>query len=133
MSFVIDASLTMAWCFEDEATDAADELLGKLVEEGAVVPPLWSLEVANVLLVAERRKRITEAQSTRFTKLLGELPIATDPGQPRIGEVAALGRKHGLSAHDTAYLMLAEQRGLPLGTLDERLAGVARAAGVDVL
>lgn len=133
MAFVIDASVTMAWCFEDEATDAADEVLGRLVLEGVVVPAVWPLEVANVLVVAERRRRLSEAQATRFTKLLGELPIEVDLTRLRIGDVAALARKHGLSSHDASYLMLAEQRGLPLATLDERLAAAAAAAGVAVL
>jgi predicted nucleic acid-binding protein len=75
MPLVIDTSVTMAWCFEDEADEATDAVLDLLTDDQAVVPFLWQLEVANVLLVAERRKRITEAQATRFLELLGGLPI----------------------------------------------------------
>ena len=66
MDIVIDASVTMAWCFEDEATPGADAALDLLRESRAVVPTIWSLEVANVLLGAQRRQRISEAQVTRF-------------------------------------------------------------------
>ena len=75
MQMVIDTSVTMAWCFEDEATDDTDAVLDQLQGDEAVVPPLWQLEVTNVLLVAERRARITEAQATRFLDLLLRLPI----------------------------------------------------------
>ena len=65
MPVVIDASLTMAWCFEDEATNDTDVILDRLLEDEAIVPPLWQFEVTNVLLVAERQSRITEAQAAR--------------------------------------------------------------------
>jgi predicted nucleic acid-binding protein len=68
--FVIDSSVAMAWCFEDEASDATDAVLDRLNEECAVVPAIWPLEVANVLLVAERRGRLSEAQASRFLELL---------------------------------------------------------------
>ena len=76
--FVVDTSVAMAWVFEDEATPATDALLERLRDGSAVVPSLWRFEVANVLAVAERRGRITEAQSVRFSRLLGALPIDVD-------------------------------------------------------
>ena len=133
MAFVIDASVTMAWCFEDEASDEADAVLGRLLEEGALAPGLWSLDVANVLIVAERRKRITEAQSSRFLKLLADLPIHLDVNQPSSAAVASIARRHGISAYDAAYLELAEQRGLPLATLDSHLGAAALSAGVGLV
>lgn len=132
-SFVIDASVAMAWCFEDEASAAADAVLQRLGRDEAVVPSLWHLEVTNVLLVAERRGRVTEAQASRFLGLLGRLPIRSDEAPADVTSILAAGRRHGLSAYDAAYLVLAERLAAPLATLDEGLATAARAAGVELL
>lgn len=132
MAFVVDASVAMAWCFEDEATDFSEEILDRLRDEEAVVPGLWRLEVANVLLVAERRARITEAQATRFVELLLRLPIHTDLDVVEVNDVLAVGRRHGLSAYDACYLSVAERHGVPLATLDDTLAAAGRSAGVTV-
>ncbi|MDQ3733796.1 MAG: type II toxin-antitoxin system VapC family toxin [Actinomycetota bacterium] len=110
MPIVIDASVTMAWCFEDEASDQTDSVLDHLRDEAAVVPPLWQLGVANVMLVAERRRRITEAQAARFLGLLGKLPIRVDTSPTDPTAVVAAGRRHNLSAYAAAYLVLAERR-----------------------
>jgi len=135
MSIVIDASVTMAWCFEDEATPAADDVLDRLCNDEATVPPLWQLEVANVLLVAERRGRISEAQASRFVGLLDQLPIRIDVDVEAFdfAGVLGVGRRHGLSAYDSSYLLLAERLGAPLATLDAALVAAGRAAGVPVL
>jgi len=133
MQMVIDTSVTMAWCFEDEATDDTDAVLDKLQGDEAVVPPLWQLEVTNVLLVAERRARITEAQATRFLDLLLRLPIRVDASQTDVPAVLAAGRRHGLSAYDAAYLVLAERLAAPLATLDHKLITASRNAGVPLL
>jgi len=69
----MDISVTMSWCFEDEATPASDAVLDRLGAEQAAVPSSWPLEVANVLLVAERRKRLTEARASRCLRS-GQLP-----------------------------------------------------------
>lgn len=130
---VIDTSITMAWCFEDESTDETEALLDRVVREGAVVPQLWTHEISNVLLVAERRGRVTEAQSARITSLLSQLPIRISLDAPSPAEQLALARNHGLTSYDAAYLWLAELLGLPLATLDEDLASAARAAGVETL
>src|SRR5262249_23277848 len=76
--FVTDCSVTMAWCFEDEANDYTDAILQRLLYEEAIVPSLWPLEVSNVLLVGERQKRITQAETTKFIGLLNALPIVID-------------------------------------------------------
>ena len=133
MDIVIDASVTMAWCFEDEATPGADAALDLLRESRAFVPTIWSLEIANVLLVAQRRQRVSEAQVTRFVSLLGSLPITIDAEPVEISMLLSLGRRHSLSAYDAAYLELAERLGTPLATLDIKLADAAKTAGVQVL
>ena len=130
MAFVLDASVTMAWCFEDEVTPYSEEILDSLEGDSAVVPILWRLEVANVLLVGERRQRLTQAQSARFTELLTALPIETAQEQDAFTSLLALGREHKLSAYDASYLGLASRLGLPLATLDDKLRGAARQIGV---
>jgi len=132
VAFVIDASVTMAWCFEDEATRGTDELLGRLATEDAYAPSVWPLEVTNVLLVAERRGRLVESKAMRFVALLDQLPIAVDP-HVTIGDLLAGGRRHALSAYDAAYLFLAQRLAMPLATLDNTLAAAAHAAGVELV
>lgn len=129
MTVVVDASVAMAWCFEDEQTEATDAVLAQVASNGGVVPALWALEVTNVLLVAERRSRLTRAQSERLLTLLDRLPLELSE-DPAIPELAAAGRQYGLTAYDTAYLLCALREGLPLATLDADLAAAARAAGV---
>ena len=132
-AFVLDTSVTMAWCFEDEATRQRRRCL--TVWGGgdvAVVPAVWRLELANVLLASERR-RISEAQSMRFVQLLDELPIQVDLATINIGVVVRTGRAHTLSAYDAAYLVLCERSALPLVTLDQGSGPQAcRTAGVPV-
>jgi predicted nucleic acid-binding protein len=134
--FVLDSSLTMAWCFEDEASPLTDEIQDWLAADArAYVPTLWHLEIANVLCACERRKRITEADSVRFLAVLEALNITTDhqteqhAGQRTLG----LARQHGLSVYDAAYLELAMRLGLPLASKDETLRKVAQAVGLSIL
>jgi predicted nucleic acid-binding protein len=130
LPYVLDASVTLAWCFEDEATPHTDALLDRLAEDAAIAPSLWELEVVNVLLLAERRGRITESQTVRFVALLTQLPIHVDSAGVDMEAVLATGRHHGLTAYDAAYLVLAEREGIPLATMDARLQAAAKAAGV---
>ena len=132
MPIVIDASVTMAWCFDDEATPLTDGVLDQLRDQEAFVPALWQLEVANVLLIAEWRGRITEAQATRFLDLLMQLPIRIDHSLTNVAALLAAGRRHRLTAHDAAYLLLAERIGAPLATLDSNLIAAAQTAGVEL-
>jgi predicted nucleic acid-binding protein len=128
--FVIDTSVAMAWCFEDETTDATDAVLDKLRTDQATVPAVWPLEIANVLLVAERRARLSEAQASRFLELLAQLPIDVDDSPTDMAGIVAAGRRHSLSSYDASYLVLAERLGTSLATLDRRLAAAAVNAGV---
>jgi predicted nucleic acid-binding protein len=131
--FVLDASVALAWCFEDEATSQTDAVLDRLAEDSAVAPSLWELEVVNVLLLAERRGRLTESQTARFVALLSQLPIHINSAEADMGAVLAAGRHHGLTAYDAAYLVLAEREGVPLATTDGKLRKAAQAAGVPLL
>lgn len=131
-TFVLDCSLTAAWFFEDEANAYAQAVEDSLPAAVALVPALWPLEVANALLVGERRKRATEAKVTTFLKLLKSLPISFDDETPDRAwdESLLLARLHQLSVYDAAYLELALRRDLPLATLDGPLKAAAKAAGV---
>ena len=97
--FVIDASIALAWCFDDEATDATRALLDRFEDEHAEVPSLWHLELANALAVGERKKRITPARASEFIALIGELPIVIDEQTANLalGTVLDLARSEGLS------------------------------------
>ncbi len=133
--FVLDCSVAMAWCFEEESDGYTDAVLDGLVEGTAVVPSHWPLEVANVLLIAERRGRLKEADSTRFLELLGALPIEVDSETPARAHAAIvlLGREHGLSSYDAAYLELAMRESVPLVSLDQPLGLAAEGSGVSLL
>ena len=121
--FVVDASVVMSWCFADEADAYADGVLDRLAQDEALVPSIWPLEIGNVLLVAERRKRLSEADSARFLALLAELPIVveSEPPQRMLREILALARELDLSTYDAAYLDLAMRLGLPIATNDAAL------------
>jgi predicted nucleic acid-binding protein len=128
---VLDASVTLAWAFEDEADDYADSVLDALVDNSALVPSIWGLEVANVLIVGERRKRLAPADSARFLTLLLELPLEVE--ETPVGGLEALvslAREQKLSSYDAEYLAVAMRRGVPIATRDERLRQVATACGV---
>jgi len=125
---VIDTSVVMAWCFEDEINPYADFILDSLKNTVAIVPAVWPLEVGNVLLVAERKKRLTKAAGIRFIGLLSELPIIVDqePPERMMREILSLARKNQLSTYDASYLDLAMKRDLPIATLDQRLIAAAK-------
>ena len=131
-AFVLDCSLTLAWFFEDEADAYAQAVEDSLPSAAAIVPTLWPLEVANALLMGERRKRATEAKATTFLGLLKALPIVVDDetAERAWQESIHLARMHQLSVYDAAYLELALRRGLTLATLDDKLAAAANAVGV---
>jgi predicted nucleic acid-binding protein len=130
--FVLDCSVTMAWCFDDEATPYTDGVRDSLADMRAVVPSIWPLEAANATLMGERRKRLDEARSRRFFVLLEALPIVVDDetSSRAFGDIVHLARTYLLSAYDAAYLELAIRRGLPLACNDGKLKTAALAAGV---
>lgn len=133
--FVLDCSIAVAWCFEDEADPAVDALLDGLKAAGGVVPALWPLEISNVLLQAERRGRISMAKVEGQLALFEELPISVDTAAwRRTGvTVLALARQHRLTTYDAAYLELAMRQRLPLATKDKALVRACDAGGIVVL
>lgn len=130
--FVVDNSVVMSWCFKDQANAYADSVLEELTVAVAYVPSVWPLEVVNVLLSAERRKIIGQADSARFLSLLSRLPISVEYESPErvMKDLLGLARAHKLSSYDAAYLDLAMKKGLPLATSDVRLRSAARSANV---
>ena len=135
MTFVLDCSVTMAWVFPDEASDATGRLRESMIGGRAFVPAPWPVEVGNVLLTATRRGRIASGEWPRICTSLEALPIEIDPvSMSRAwGAVLALAHEHRLSGYDATYLELAVGMQLPLATLDQALGAAARAEGLDVL
>lgn len=134
--FVLDCSVAVAWCFEDEATPELDTLLDRVQHEGAVVPPLWTSEASNVLLMAHRRGRIDKETMQERLALLDMLPIETDEVAVRAvwrSSVLTLADTETLSFYDATYLELAIRRGLPLATNDAPLRQAAHRRGVVVV
>jgi predicted nucleic acid-binding protein len=131
---VIDASVALAWCFPDEASDYADGVLVALEDRTAMVPAIWPVEIANALLVGERRKRIRQPEVRRFVELLKGLSVLEDaqPFADSLSNILPLAREHDLSAYDAAYLDVAVRRAAPLATLDAALRKAGRAAGIKI-
>lgn len=129
---VIDVSVAAAWCFQDEDGSAeADAVMSLVANEGGVVPDVFWHEIRNILVVAERRKRIQPEAVEIHLKRVRALPLVTD-GTQDDSETLALCRRHGLSGYDAAYLETAKRRGLRLATLDEKLKGAATDENVRV-
>jgi predicted nucleic acid-binding protein len=135
MELVLDASVALAWCFDNEATEATDRVLERVANEAAAVPAIWHVEVANVLALAERRRRITQARSAQFIALIEGLEIVVDEETPSraFDRVLDLARSERLSAYDAAYLELAMRLGVPLASKDADLCNAAQHLGVSVL
>jgi predicted nucleic acid-binding protein len=132
--FVLDTSVAASWFFEDEGGDYSSVVLESLNNAEAFVPSLWPLEITNVLIIAERRKRCSEAEAARFIELLDNLPITIDEETAHRAMHATyqLAREYGLTAYDASYLELAMRLGVPLATMDRQLADAAQKAGVSI-
>jgi predicted nucleic acid-binding protein len=135
MSWVVDCSVTMAWCFEDEATARTEALLDRMESEPVVVPLHWSLEVTNVLRMAVKKGRLTEVQSTKKTAAIMSLPVRFDSLTHELAFTITyqLAQKHKLTSYDAAYLELAMRLGAALATNDQDLIVAARKVGVALL
>jgi predicted nucleic acid-binding protein len=135
MTFVVDSSVAMTWCFAEERTPETAALLDRTANSGAVVPSLWPLEVLNALLVAEKRKRIDFYKRHELIKALQSLPITLDAETAAQAWVTTnrLAERYRLTLYDAAYLELAQRLDLPLATLDVDLRNAASALGVPLL
>ncbi len=130
--FVVDASISAAWFLPDEATPATEAALQATATQEVWVPAVWLLEVGNLLLSAQRRKRITAGKRRELAAAAAALRIKVDREPVAITVLDELAASHGLSAYDAAYLELALRRGLPLATQDKALSGAMAKAGVPV-
>ncbi|MHB8883609.1 MAG: type II toxin-antitoxin system VapC family toxin [Methylovirgula sp.] len=135
MSLVLDASLALAWYFEDESTLATEELLDQVARTGAVVPPLWRLEVVNGFQSGIRRERIDPAYRDASLADLRQLPIAIDPDSDAYIWATTLGLSdsYELTIYDACYLELAQRRNLPLATHDRQLRQAAQSLKIPLL
>jgi predicted nucleic acid-binding protein len=132
MGFVLDASVSACWAFDDEQHTIADAALDLSDIEEIFVPSLWWFEIRNLLIVAERRKRLAVATTNVFLRSMQRLNLSIDR-TPEEAEVLRLARRHGLTVYDSGYLELAMRERLPLATLDRKLAAAAENEGVNLI
>ncbi|HEV8696147.1 MAG TPA: type II toxin-antitoxin system VapC family toxin [Candidatus Limnocylindrales bacterium] len=132
--FVVDASMALAWCFDDESTPATVDVLHRLLLEGGIVPAHWPLEIANALRFAAESGRVDEPTIARARTIVMDLPIDVLPVEtPTALGLIEPAQRHRLTVYDAAYLELADIRGLGLATLDGRLAAACRKTGVSLI
>lgn len=129
MPFVLDASVVGCWVLPDETHATADRAEQAIAEDTAIVPALWWFEVRNLLLVNERRGRLSEAQTDAALQALSAFDIEVDRA-PSESSLLSLSRAHALTVYDASYLELARRQRISLATLDRRLRAAAEAAGV---
>ncbi len=134
-AFVLDSSVALAWYLPRQQTARTDALMHRMADEGALTTALWPIEVANVLLIYERRGQLTTADRTSAIAFYNSSPITTDDqtGVQAFGTAFDLALAHKLTVYDAGYLELALRAGLPLATLDQALCRAAAALGVPVL
>lgn len=128
MPLIVDASVALTWCFDDEMRPETDAVGRRILEEGAIVPTLFHLEVANILLAGERRKRITREEVGRRLERIGKMPFKVDDETiARSWDTTlALARAENLTVYDAAYLELALRTRSQLASLDRNLVAAAR-------
>jgi predicted nucleic acid-binding protein len=134
MPFVVDASVTLAWFLPDESSEYAAGISQHLESDSMLVPALWPVEVANGLLSAERRGRITVSEAAELGSMISLLPVTVVPTsqQDAMDRVVGLARRERLTAYDAAYLDLAMRQGVSLATQDTELRDAAMRVGVEL-
>jgi predicted nucleic acid-binding protein len=131
--FILDCSISASWCLKDESNEEATRILERMSEDEALVPSIWPVEMANVLVVAERKSRISTTDAARAVEILLSLPIHADKGNlENLSTIRLLAREHKLSAYDACYLELAQRTRLPIATLDHALQAAAAKCGVSL-
>lgn len=131
-NLVLDSSVTLAWIYGDETTETVRQIFHTVAEDGAVVPSLWRLEVANSLTMAVRKRRIALDFRAAALADLALLDITTDQQTDSQAwtETLKIADLFRLTVYDAAYLELARRRNLPLATLDQELRTAATAFAV---
>ncbi len=132
MTVVADASMAVAWLLPDERSDICDGVLRALSAEGGLAPSIFRHEVRNILLISERRRRISPAKADELLGRLAALPVR-DRGPGNDDDIIALARAHGLTAYDASYVALAISTASEIATLDKAMATAARRCGIAVL
>ncbi len=135
MSFVLDSSVALAWALPDESNPTLDPLCDRLTTEMATVPPIWPLEIGNVLLVAVKRGRLTARDMNRLVRELRALPVEVDvtSTEESLNETLILARKYELTTYDASYIELAKRRDMPLATLNAKLRKACLSAKITLL
>jgi predicted nucleic acid-binding protein len=129
MPFVLDSSVTAVWALGNEDSTIAEAAALRLKQEAAVVPSVWWYEIRNLLVVNERRRRLTASDSALFLSLISAYPIRIEPAEDE-QTIFQFARQYGLSFYDAAYLAVAHRHRAPLATLDKALQAAALAAGI---
>lgn len=130
--FILDCSIAIAWCFEDETTAYTELVLSSLEKATAIVPKLWYIEISNVLLTAQKRGRINDNGIFNFLSLLEKLPIMSDNNDIDMLDLIMLSSKYRLTSYDGCYLNLSLKYNLPLATLDKKLIAATKSAGSEI-
>ena len=133
MPFVIDNSVVCGWFLANQSTDYTEAIARRLLDDGAIAPGLWPLELANVLRSACKRGAMIASQAREVAEQIAALPIAVDAQPPTTQAILALALRYDLSSYDAAYLELALRLQLPIATQDTALAEAAMAAGVGMV
>ena len=135
MSLVLDSSVTLAWVYSDETSMGVTHVLQLVNSNGAWVPSLWRLEVANILEMGVRRGRHDTAFRDATLADLSLLPVSIDQETEKHawGATLHLAERHRLTLYDAAYLELAQRRSLPLASLDAELRAAAKREDVALL
>lgn len=133
--FVLDCSIAMAWLFEDETTLDTEKVLEQLSDSKAIVPTIWPLEVANVLLIAIKKKRVTKIQAASFIDSLNALPIHVDESTTlrAMHSIFTLANQENLTIYDASYLELAIRENIPIATKDQDLLRAAKKLKTQIL
>jgi predicted nucleic acid-binding protein len=129
MPFVLDSSVTAVWALGNEDSTIAEAAALRLKQEAAIVPSVWWYEIRNLLVVNERRRRLTASDSALFLSLISAYPIRIEPAEDE-QTIFQFARQYGLSFYDAAYLAVAHRHRAPLATLDKALQAAALAAGI---
>ena len=135
MPFILDSSVALAWVLPDEGNVTLDALCDRLIDDTALVPPVWPLEIGNVLLVAVKRGRLTTKDVKQLIAELRALPLEVDSHSTEraLEDTLNLARKYDLTTYDASYLELAKRRDLPLATLDTKLRQACVPAKITLL